>query len=108
MSPGLKLVLAPLVLLALFTGWVALQSILSAAARSIAAQARLDALQAEARARGWRLERSSLYWAAWVGPAGPIIVKYVGTVDRWRRLSGNHAPLEGEADALEAALKENP
>ena len=44
----------------------------------------------------------------WVGPAGPIIVKYVGTVDRWHRLSGNHAPLEGEADALEAALKENP
>jgi hypothetical protein len=102
MSPGLPMVLVPLASIAVFVGAVLIGSTVP----YFRAQRRLSRLRAAARARGWYMERSSLYWVAWASPSGPIIVKHTGTGDRWYRLTGSYAPLESEADALEAVLED--
>lgn len=111
MSPGLQLVLVPLTSLGVFIGLAVLLNAWDWVRRAMIRRWwRLNSLQARARERGWyrELPAESIVWVDPSRHPGLLLVCHQVEGGRWRRFMGEREFFNNEADALEAALKENP
>lgn len=109
MSPGLQLVLVLLISLKVFIGLTVLLSAWDLITGAIRYRTRLRGLRNAAKQAGWKCQRKGIYDVVWSDGSGLIRTWcFLRSVDRWLIATRNPMHIfDNEADALEAAIKEN-